>query len=168
MKRASNTCWIVIATASFLAAADAPYLGKWKLNPAKSQLTGEMVSVEQTPSGGMRLVSAEVSYDFKTDGKEYPTPSGATISYKEVSPNVSEVTIRMKGQVVANIGLVVKGDTLEQKTRRPKSDGGTDRREFDGNARVWRTGDIRQVEDHQSTSCVEHGVGSQRGRWPDP
>ena len=167
MKCACNTCWIHMATVSVLAAADAPYLGNWKLNSAKSQLTGEAVSIEKTPDGGMRFAAAEVSYDFKTDGKEYPTPSGATISYKEVSPNVSEVTIRMKGQVVANIGLVVKGDTLEQKTRRPKSDGGTDRREFDGNARVWRTGDIRQVEDHQSTSCVEHGVGYQRRRWPD-
>src|SRR5579863_8296364 len=63
---------VAMATVAFLAAADAPYMGKWKLNLAKSRLTGETLSIEKTPSGSMKYVTAEVSYDFKTDEREHP------------------------------------------------------------------------------------------------
>ncbi len=78
-----RTGLVAMATVAFLAAADAPYMGKWKLNLAKSRLTGETLSIEKTPSGSMKYVTAEVSYDFKTDGKEYPTPRGATVTWKD-------------------------------------------------------------------------------------
>jgi hypothetical protein len=126
MRSIYNTCWILMATASFLAAADAPYVGKWKLNPAKSQLAGEQVSVEQTPSGGMRLVTPTVSYEFKVDGKEYPVPGGTgTVSWKEVSPTTWDITARTNGQVTATLRLVLKGDTLTQSRHNIKPDGGT-------------------------------------------
>jgi len=124
MKRFCNVCWIALATVSFLAAADATYLGKWKLNPAKSQLTGETVSIEQSPSGGMRYVSAETAYDFKLDGKEYPTPGGSMAAWKEAGPDTWDVTIKTNGQLVATIQLTVKGDTLTSMAHRPKAGGG--------------------------------------------
>jgi hypothetical protein len=125
MQRFSNACWIAMATVSVLAAADATYLGKWKLNPAKSQLTGETVSIEQTPSGGMRYVSAESRYEFKPDGKEYPTPRGGTTAWKEVSPNVWEVMMRRNGEVTVTYRDVVKGDTWTTTAHVKKPDGGT-------------------------------------------
>ncbi|MGA2882429.1 MAG: hypothetical protein ABSG13_26035 [Bryobacteraceae bacterium] len=67
MKNFCHICCIAMATVSILAAADAPFMGKWKLNLAKSRLTGETLSIEQTSSGGMKYVTAEISYDFKPE-----------------------------------------------------------------------------------------------------
>jgi hypothetical protein len=172
MKRACNTCWILMATVSFLAAADAPYLGKWKLNPAKSQLTGETTSIEQTADGGIRLVNPETSNDFKPDGKEYPTPSGSTIAWKEVSPNNFEVTIRTNGQVVANIRLVLKGDTLAQTAHRKKADGGTSEStvklaRVSGGPGIfgkWKTTDVKAAA---TLDLVSNGADGLTFKYPD-
>lgn len=124
MKRLCNTCWILMGVAGFLAASDATYLGKWKFNPAKSQLTGETLSIEKSPSGGMRYSSAETAYDFKPDGKEYPTPGGSMAAWKEAGPDAWDVTITTNGKLVANIHLAVKADTLTTMAHRPKAGGG--------------------------------------------
>jgi len=124
MKRARITCWIVMATVGFLAAADAPYIGKWKLNPDKSQLTGETVSIEKNAKGGMTYTTAETKYDFMPDGKEHPVPGGRTAAWTETSPDNWEVTIRTKGKLTATVMLAVKGDSMTTMTHRPKPDGG--------------------------------------------
>ena len=64
---------------SVLSAADAPYIGKWKLNPAKSQFKGQTVLIEKTPDGGFHVHQNDLDFTFKLDGKEYPTPDGGTI-----------------------------------------------------------------------------------------
>ena len=124
MQSFCRTGLVAMATVAFLAAADAPYMGKWKLNLAKSRLTGETLSIEKTPSGSMKYVTAEVSYDFKTDGKEYPTPRGATVTWKEESPNTWTVMNRRNGQVTATFHLLVKGDTLMVIAERKTPDAG--------------------------------------------
>src|ERR1051326_3852042 len=65
------------------AAADAPYIGTWKLNTAKSQMTGETLSIEKLPAGDMQYhYDVEgFAYNFNLDGKEYPLPDGGTTSW---------------------------------------------------------------------------------------
>jgi hypothetical protein len=94
------------------------------LNPAKSQLTGETISIEKNASGGMTYTTAQTTYDFKPDGKEYPEPNGRTTAWKETSPDNWEVSIRTNGKLTATIMTSVKGDTMTTMAHRPKPDGG--------------------------------------------
>ncbi len=119
------TIAITVAVASVLAAADAPYIGKWKLNPGKSQLTGETVTIEKTASGSMRFEMSGISYTFDVDGKEYPTPDGGTASWKALNNALWEVTIRMNGKVAAVVRLTLEGNTLSVSASVTKPDSGT-------------------------------------------
>jgi hypothetical protein len=71
----------VVLVGVSLVAADPPYVGKWKLNTAKSQLTGDTVTISTAADGMMTFDGQGFKYSFKTDGKEYPTPDGATASW---------------------------------------------------------------------------------------
>ena len=105
------------------ATADAPYIGKWKFNPAKSQLTGSTFSVESAPGGMMRFDLQGFTYTFKTDGKEYPAPDGSMNTWKAVSADQWDVTSALQGKVVATYSLTAKGNTLTLKVNQKKPDG---------------------------------------------
>ena len=124
MKLTTVLCVLGLASA-ILPAADAPYIGKWKLNPARSQFAGETTTFEKMPSGMIRRTSEGVSNEFRTDGKEYPTPDGGTAAVKELAPDKWEIIIRMKGKVVMSGTSSVKGDTLTTTSTLHKPDGGT-------------------------------------------
>ncbi len=119
------TVAIIFEAASILVAADAPYIGKWKLNPEKSQVTGQTVTIEKTASGLMRFEMSGISYTFNVDGKEYPTPDGGTASWKALDASMWEVTIRMNGKVAAVIKLSLEEDSLSSSASVKKPDGGT-------------------------------------------
>jgi len=102
-----------------------PSLGKWKFNAAKSTLTGDTATIETAPDGMMQFSSQGFQYKFKLDGKEYPTPDGGTTAWSATSPDVWDVTNRMKGKVASSYHLVRKGDVLEITGKVAKPDGGT-------------------------------------------
>ena len=110
MKIGTIVCAMTLASVIF--AADAPWVGKWKLNPAKSQLTGETLTIEKTSSGMISQTNEGSTTTFKLDGKEYPTPDGGTIAIKETSPDTWEFTQRMHGKVIVTGKESYKGDTL--------------------------------------------------------
>jgi hypothetical protein len=60
-------------------AADAAWTGTWKMNPAKSKMTGDTFTIVAKPGGMLRMEST-VSYDFACDGKPYPTLADRTVS----------------------------------------------------------------------------------------
>src|SRR5438093_1339444 len=91
---------ILIAAISLFAwAADAPYVGKWKLNVAKSDFGESTVTYEQLASGEMKVTSDGQSYTFKADGKDYPTPWGTTTSLKVVNATTWEAINKTNGKV---------------------------------------------------------------------
>jgi hypothetical protein len=60
---------------------DAPYMGKWKLNPAKSELAGDTMTIENVAGGMVQFSSQGFTYKYKLDGKEYPLPDGGTMTW---------------------------------------------------------------------------------------
>ena len=116
---------ITLGAASILAAADASYIGKWRLNPARSRLVGGTLTIEKTASGTMRFEMSGVSYAFNVDGKEYPTPDGGTASWKALDEKTWEVTIRMNGKETAVVKLSLEGNSLSTSASVKKPDGGT-------------------------------------------
>jgi hypothetical protein len=111
----------LIATASL--AADAPYMGKWKFNAAKSELAGSTFAIENAPGDMMRFDLQGFAYTFKMDGKEYPAPDGSLNTWKATTADTWDVTSRLNGKVAATYSLSLKGDTLTLKVSQKKPDG---------------------------------------------
>jgi len=90
-------------------AADSPFVGKWKLNPAKSQFAGTTMTIEQLPSGEMQMTAEGQSYKFKVDGKEYPASWGMAATWKQVDPNTWE-TIYKQGSMITTTTTKISAD----------------------------------------------------------
>ncbi len=114
----------IVMSGAAVARAQAPtFAGNWKLNVAKSQLTGQTVSFNKKPNGLMHFDSQGFAYDFDLQGKEHPTPDGGTTAWKQVNPTTWDTTMRANGKVISTYRSVVKGDALEVTMRVPKADG---------------------------------------------
>ena len=99
---------VALVSTSNQAVAQPSFAGTWKLNLAKSQLTGQTISVEKTASGLMHFDSQGFEYDFDLSGKEFPTPDGGTTSWREVSPTIWEATNKINGKMIATYRLTLR------------------------------------------------------------
>ena len=107
MARTTAVCLAILLAVGIAFAADSPFAGTWKLNPAKSEFTGTTVKLEQGPAGEMKMTAEGQSYTFRIDGKAYPTPWGATAAWTQVNPGSWEAVYRM-----ADKGTHLGTDTL--------------------------------------------------------
>ena len=115
MERLVFTFALVVALVgtSNQAAAQPSFAGTWKLNLAKSQLTGQILSVEKTASGLMHFdMHAGFAFDFDLSGKEFPTPDGGTTSWREINPTTWEGTNKFNGKVIATLRMTLNGETI--------------------------------------------------------
>ena len=99
--RIATRCLIALLMATGLAAAENPFAGTWKLNPAKSKFTGDTMKFERTSSGEIHWSGAGLAYTFKIDGKEYPGPVGDLVAWKQVDDHTWETTYKLKGTLVS-------------------------------------------------------------------
>lgn len=120
-----NSLALVTVAAMVVAAADSPFAGKWKLNLEKSQFAGTTMTFEQLPSGEMRATAEGQSYNFRTDGKEYPAIFGSTAAWKQLDGNTWQATYRQKGTVLSTdtLKLSPDGKTLSISSKGTKPDG---------------------------------------------
>lgn len=120
------TVVIAIAAAAAVAAAELPYAGKWKLNPAKSDFGETTITYEQLPSGEMQATAVGESYTFKMDGKDYPAIFGSTAAWKALSPTRWETTWKLNGKVLTTDTLALSADgttlTVNSKGKKPNGE----------------------------------------------
>ena len=104
-----------------------PYIGKWKLNVAKSDFGETTVTIEQKASGETQFTTMGQSYTFRTDGKDYPGLFGRTAAWKQVDANTWETVSKQGGKVVTTekSTLSPDGKTLTVAASGPKPTGGT-------------------------------------------
>jgi hypothetical protein len=109
------------------AAADAPYVGKWKMNVAKSDFGDTTVTYEQMSGGEMKTTMDGQSYTFKTDGEDNMTPWGMTLAWKADDAKTWEMTEKANGKVTCTSALKLSADgkMLTLDAKRVKADGGT-------------------------------------------
>lgn len=127
----------LFAIGTTVKAADDPSNGKWTMNPAKSKYdpgpapkstTTMIESNENKYKVDAITVTADgtethVSFDAKTDGKDYPltgAPNADMISVKRVNANTIETTWKKNGKTVMKTHGVVSSDG---KTRTVTFDG---------------------------------------------
>ncbi|AMY09217.1 hypothetical protein LuPra_02430 [Luteitalea pratensis] len=108
-----------------LVAAEPAYVGKWKFNAARSQLTGDTVTISSGADGTMTFDGQGFKYSFKVDGKEYPTPDGSRASWTQPEPDAWDVTIKAGGKLLVGYRAVVKGETMRLAGKLTKPDGTT-------------------------------------------
>ena len=112
------------SVAGILTAADNPFIGTWKLNPAKSKFTGESMSFEKT-ADGMRFSAAGESYALKMDGADTAALFGYTAAWKQVSDHGWETANKLNGKLLSTDYLTLSGDgkTLTIVSKGTKPDG---------------------------------------------
>jgi len=103
-------CLAALAFAASLFAAENPFAGTWKLNPAKSKFTGDTTKFEQKASGEILWSSEGFEYTFKLDGEDYPTPSGRTLAWKQLNERTWETVAKVEGKVLGTGRIEISPD----------------------------------------------------------
>ena len=118
---------IGICACGLSAAADAPYVGKWKMNVAKSNFGDTTVTYEQMSGGEMKATADGQSYTFKTDGKDNMTPWGVSQAWKAINDKTWEVTEKTNGKLSSTAAVKLSADDkmLSFDAKRVLGDGGT-------------------------------------------
>src|SRR6185312_15678733 len=119
-----------IITASAFAADDS-FVGKWKLNPDKSQFNGLQYKIEDAGGGQYRFIFGDDVETMTLDGKGHVTKYGDTWSIKATGPNSWESMNKRDGKVTAKSKWTVSEDgktftTMDENMRPDGSKGQTE------------------------------------------
>jgi hypothetical protein len=90
-------------------AAQNPFVGKWKVDPAKSQLTGSRDSVTAAGPNTWMFRYGAFSWTVNADGTDQPTPFGTT-AMKVVSPSTWQLTYKSNGKPTGTETWVLSAD----------------------------------------------------------
>ena len=123
----ATVCLFALLGAAGSVAAENPFASTWKLNPAKSHLTGDTMEFAEAGSGAIRSTAGAISYTFKTDGTAYSMGegSGFTAAWKQLGADAWEVTFK-KDETVASVDtwkLSPDGKTINIESKGTKPNG---------------------------------------------
>jgi hypothetical protein len=105
-----NLCVFGFVAALALSAADLPYAGKWKMNPARSDFGGTTFEYVSLPSGEWECRLEGQHYKFKMDEKDYPDPFGTTAAWKAVDGSTWQMVSKLNGKVLSTDTLKLSAD----------------------------------------------------------
>ncbi|WP_394830495.1 hypothetical protein LVJ94_28720 [Pendulispora rubella] len=104
MLRIGSLVLAVLLTACQPTAAQAPkspFVGVWKVDPAKSHQHTEPLRYEDLGGGRMRFSAAGASsYEFAVDGREYRSGEKRTIAWTLLAPGQWQSTLTFDGKVI--------------------------------------------------------------------
>jgi hypothetical protein len=119
-----------LISASALAADDS-FVGKWKFDPDKSQLTGLNYKIEDAGGSQYRFIFGDDVETLALDGKGHVTKFGETWAIKTTGPSSWESTFKRDGKPTSKAKWSVSEDgqtfTATEENMRP--DGSTGRSE---------------------------------------
>jgi len=126
---------VLIALLGFVSAsalaADDSFVGKWKLNPDKSQFNGLTYQIEDAGGGQYRFIFGDDVETLTLDGKGHLTKFGDTWSIKATGPNSWESVTKRGGKVTNTSKWTISEDgqtfTTVDESMRP--DGSTGKSE---------------------------------------
>ena len=103
---ANKSAALVILMTGWGIAANDPFVGKWKLNPAKSQTAGQWVKVEDLGSNRYRFDNGAYPEILVADGKDQPTQFGGTISLQKTSDATWKTVVKRDGKILSQAELI--------------------------------------------------------------
>lgn len=112
-------------------AADNSIVGKWKLNPDKSEFNGLPYKIEDAGNGQYRFIFGDDVETLTLDGKGHVTKYGDTWSIKATGPNSWESINKRDGKVTAKSKWTVSedGKTFTTMDENMRPDGSTGKSE---------------------------------------
>ena len=113
-------------SASALAASDS-FVGKWKLDPNKSQFTGLQYKIEDAGGGKYRFVFGDDVETLAIDGKGHVTKFGDSWAIKPTGPNNWESTTMRDGKLTNRSKWTISkdGKTFTSADENMRPDGST-------------------------------------------
>ena len=105
---------MALAITNAAPAADLPFIGKWKTDPARSDLTGTTVSFGNLPTGEWQWSSGGMTYTFRMDGKDHATGMGDTAAWVALDRATWQTAWKSQGRVLSTetLALGPDGETL--------------------------------------------------------
>lgn len=118
---------VLLGSAITAQTTNPPYAGTWKLNTAKSDFGQLTATYEAVPGGGFKASMDGVSYTFKIDGKEFPTPWGVTTSWRAIDASTWEATQKTGGKLFSTdiVKISPDGKTMTVTSKVVQASGGT-------------------------------------------
>ncbi len=108
--RIASGCLLAIVSCCTLASAQSAFVGTWKLNQAKSHLTGDTITYSTAADGTMKETTAVGSYTFKTDGRPYKTSFDSMVTWKQTGPSTWTTEDRLNDILLDTETIQVSGD----------------------------------------------------------
>jgi len=90
--------------------ADDPFVGKWKLDLAKSKLTGQVIEIQEIPGNAYKFKEDEHSDIILADGLDQPTHFGDTMAVTQNGPGAWSITYKRGKRVLMNTRWDVSPD----------------------------------------------------------
>ena len=91
---------VVCVAIGTLCAANDPFVGKWKVNPAKSRLTDEMKVEAVGENKYVFTFDPDAIDTIVADGSDQPAVNGTTLSVTVKGPNTWEIVRKMNGRTL--------------------------------------------------------------------
>jgi hypothetical protein len=160
----------VICASAF--AADDSFVGKWKFNPDKSQLTGLDYKIEDAGGGQYRFMFGDDVETMTLDGKGHVTKFGDTWSIKTTGPSSWESTNELDGKVTNKSKWTISADnqTFTSMDESTRPDGTTGRSEAifkrtggtSGLVGTWQSTSVKVLSPSSITFAKWQGDGYTR------
>ena len=128
--RLTITWWVIacFAGVGLIATVDVPHVGRWKLNPARSDFGEVTLAFAQAPSGSVRIsVNGGPFSTSPLDGQDRPTHAGYTSSWRQLDDQKWSAVTKLNGQLVSTNQFQLSSDrhTLTMTSTGPRTDGTT-------------------------------------------
>jgi hypothetical protein len=121
--------WLVfvlagIFTIGVCAEAELPHIGRWRLNPARSDFGGLTLAFASAPAGSLRSSQNGGPYHtISLDGRDVPSHSGYTSAWRQVDSRTWSATTKLNGAVISADQFQLSDDdktlTLTQTSSQP-------------------------------------------------
>ena len=171
-------CSLLALPGGAVCAADSPWNGTWKLDPAKSHLTGQTFTYSERPGGMLHYEDGSTaSFDFGLDGKEYKSWADHTVSWTAAGKNAWDTVTRAAGKVRSkgHVTLSEDGKTLAMSYSGTRPDGQEFHEEdlfsrvsgTDGLAGTWRTSKVTNPSGPQTFIITSPAAGVLHYEIPD-
>lgn len=110
MKKTALALFLLAASSGAALAASSPFAGTWKLNTAKSKLTGDTVTYSKTPAGYHFSNGSTVAYDIVVDGKDHPMIFDRTAAWTSTGKNSWDAVTKAHGAVLTKTHRTISAD----------------------------------------------------------
>ncbi|HET9331864.1 MAG TPA: hypothetical protein VFO23_15165 [Steroidobacteraceae bacterium] len=173
-----SACTLLALVAGTAAAADSPWNGTWKLDAAKSHLTGQTFTYSKGPGEMLHYEDGSTaSFDFGLDGKEYKSWGNRTVSFTAAGHNTWDTQSKAGGRVLDTGHFVLSedGKTLTMTFDGKKPDGSAYHEEdvftrvsgTEGLIGTWRSTKVKGPSGPQSFVISAPADGMLRYDIPD-